>query len=130
MSMRNKFRFIFPVAAALTLFGCMEPVSDIDNDRLKLLGGEPVVYLCDNGDQIVTRYYSLSDDTLNFVKLTLPDGKKHTLPHTFSASGSRYTDGYRVVWWAKGDSGFTEVLDQNGEWKIKYRNCKKSSEVK
>ena len=52
---------------------------------LTVKGGEPVVYTCGTEETITARYYSLSDDSLHFVKVTLPDGKVYTLPAVLSA---------------------------------------------
>ncbi len=111
--------------AAITLFsigGCACPMSS----GLIVLGGEPVVYQCENGLQIVARYYSLSDGSLNFAKVKLPDGKEFTLPNVLSASGARYTNEVEKVWWTKGDSAFLQARDRNGEWRTEYDNCREN----
>ena len=64
------------------------------------------------------------DESLNFVKLSLPDGKDYTLPQAVSASGARYTDDHEVVWWNKGKEGFVEMRDEAGEWQSRYNDCK------
>jgi membrane-bound inhibitor of C-type lysozyme len=71
----------------------------------------------------VARYYTLSDNSLHFVKLLMPDGREYTLPNAVSASGARYTDDRELVWWTKGDSAFVQTRDRNGEWQIMYNNC-------
>ncbi len=86
-------------------------------------GGELVHYRCENGEQIVARYYSLSDDSLKFVKVVMPDGKEYTLPNVLSASGARYTDEVEKVWWTKGNSVFVQARDQDGGWQTEYRDC-------
>jgi membrane-bound inhibitor of C-type lysozyme len=99
------------------LFGCavkQKPVS------LTVTGGEQVIYKSDLGDQIIAKYFSLSDKSLNFVKVTLPGGKEYTLPQVLSASGGRYTDDRELVWWTKGNTAFAEVRDENGQWIRKF----------
>ena len=91
---------------------------------LTVTGGVPVVYSCGTKETITARYYSLSDDSLNFVKVTLPDGKVYTLPAVLSASGVRYTDDFELVWWTKGDTAFAEKRQENGEWKTLYEECR------
>jgi membrane-bound inhibitor of C-type lysozyme len=86
-------------------------------------GGDPIIYKSDSGDRIIARYFTLSDRSLDFVKVTLPIGKEYTLPHVLSASGVRYTDDFELVWWTKGNTAFAEVRDENGHWKRKY-DCK------
>jgi membrane-bound inhibitor of C-type lysozyme len=96
----------------------------IKTRSLTVRGGDPVVYRCDNGEQIVARYYSLSDDSLRFVKVVMPDRREHTLPNALSASGARYTDDVDMVWWTKGDSAFVQGRNQNGDWQITHQNCR------
>jgi membrane-bound inhibitor of C-type lysozyme len=91
---------------------------------LSVRGGEPVVYQCEDGKQLIARYYTLSDRSLGFVKLVMPDGREFTLPNVVSASGARYTDDRELVWWIKGDSAFAETRDQNGEWQPLYKDCR------
>jgi membrane-bound inhibitor of C-type lysozyme len=102
----------------------------VKQEALTVRGGEPVVYQCENGDPIVARYYSLSDGSLQFVKVLLPDGKEYTLSQAISASGARYTDDRILTWWIKGDSARVEMRDQNGEWQTKYKNCQVVSDPK
>jgi len=90
---------------------------------LSVVGGEPVVYGC-GGDRVTARYYSLSDESLRFVKILLPDGREYTLPQVVSASGARYTDDMELLWWVKGDSAYAEMRDARGEWKVLYRECR------
>jgi len=61
--------------------------------------GPAVYYQNQSGEQFVAKYGSLSDGSLNFVKLTMPDGRKYTLPQVISGSGVGYTDEREVVWW-------------------------------
>ena len=108
------------VAIALSCAtGCRKP----QQETLTVNGGEPIVYRCENGDRIVARYYSLSDGSLHFVKVLLPDGREYTLPQVLSASGARYTDDRMVTWWIKGDSVRVEMRDPNGEWQPQYKSC-------
>jgi membrane-bound inhibitor of C-type lysozyme len=120
MKMQTQLKILVSVIIAIV---CLLGYISLKKDGLILSGGIPIAYQCKNGEQIFTRYYSLSDNSLNFVKVTMPDGQEHTLPHVFSGSGERYTDEFRLVWWIKGHTAFIEVRDQNGEWQIKYRKC-------
>lgn len=108
------------------LYGCS---GTKDRQEITVRGGEPVTYVSDSGDRIVARYYSLSDKSLEFVKVTLPGGREFTLPRVLSASGVRYTDDMEIVWWTKGNTAFAEARDENGQWQIKY-NCTESPVVK
>jgi len=97
------------------------------NNKIKLVGGDPIMYRCKNGEIITARYYSISDDSLSFVKLTMPDGTEYTLPNVVSASGARFSDGITLIWWTKGDSAFIEERDEVGKWQIIYNDCKQIS---
>lgn len=94
-----------------------------NQDELTVLGGDPVNYQCENGDQIVASYYTLSDSSLNFVKVLMPDEEEYTLPQVLSGSGARYTDEMELTWWIKGDSATVEMRDENGDWQTIYENC-------
>ncbi len=131
--MKEKIRgFQFLPVLLLLLFLVAAPAGATCGDDCKgdaaacltVTGGEPVVYSCGTGETITARYYSLSDDSLNFVKVTLPDGKVYTLPAVMSASGVRYTDDFELVWWTKGDTAFVEKRQEDGEWKILYQECR------
>jgi membrane-bound inhibitor of C-type lysozyme len=110
---------ILCVVALVSVTGCHSR----SQEALTVDGGEPVVYECENGDRITARYYSLSDGSLNFVKVLLPDSQEFTLPQVLSASGARYTDERMLTWWIKGDSARVEMRDQNGEWQAEYQSC-------
>jgi membrane-bound inhibitor of C-type lysozyme len=120
----NKFPPGYFVWALFFMIVC--GCSAAQGQPLTVNGGEAVSYQCGNGEQIVARYYALSDKSLDFVKLFMPDGKEYTLPQVMSGSGVRYSDDRELVWWAKGASAFAEVRDQNGEWQVHYDNCTES----
>ncbi len=108
---------------AVIILTALSACGSAKQGKLTVEGGEPITYRCEGGEQIVARYYHLSDKSLYFVKVLLPDGQEQTLPNAVSASGARYTDDRLWVWWTKGDSGFAETRDQNGQWQVKYQNC-------
>jgi len=109
----------FFAAALITVAGCQ----NCQSNELGVLGGDPVDYQCSGGDRIVARYYTLSDSSLNFVKVQLPDSEVYTLPQTISGSGARYTDEMLMVWWVKGDSVTVQMRDDNGDWQPVFENC-------
>jgi len=86
-------------------------------------GGEEVTYRCEGGAQVTAAYYHLADDSLRFVRLRMPDGRKCTLPQGLSASGARYTDEVEWVWWIKGESARLETRGPGGEWRSMYEAC-------
>jgi membrane-bound inhibitor of C-type lysozyme len=94
-------------------------------EKLTVAGGDTVVYVSDSGDRILARYFTLSDSTLDFVRITLPQNKVFTLPRVMSASGVRYSNDADLVWWSKGNSAFAQVRDTAGQWVVKY-NCKEA----
>lgn len=124
IGIKAKTSIAFSVAVVSIAAGCVR----LSRDSLTVSGGTPVVYQCENGERAVARYFSLSDDSLDFVKVTMPDGKEYTLPHVVSASGARFTDDFQLVWWTKGNTAFVEERDQEGKWQIKYSDCSIVSE--
>mgnify|MGYP001565838489 CR=1 FL=1 len=111
------------VLCVLVTLACVSGCLSVKPVTLTVQGGERIAYQCENGVRVVVRYYSLSDGSLDFVKVLMPDGKEYTLPGAVSASGARYTDDRELVWWTKGDSAFVQTRGQTGEWQIKYQNC-------
>lgn len=67
--------------------------------------------------------YVLSDRSLNFIKVMLPNKKEYTLPQTVSASGSIYTDGFHIKFCSKGDRTDIYELDENGKWQKLFEDC-------
>lgn len=86
--------------------------------------GMAYVYETKTGERLDVTYYTLTDDSLDFVRVVLPDGQKYTLPQTVSASGARYSDGMTLVWWSKGDTALVEVRGDDGEWVSRYEECR------
>lgn len=119
--MINKKLIILSVVVTLI---CISGCNSGKRGELTARYRNSVTYQCENGDRIEARYYSLSDNSLNFVKLKMSDGKEHTLPQALSASGARYTNEFELVWWLKRDSARAEIRGLNGDWQLKYTNCK------
>jgi len=119
--LKTAYLFFLVIIVLLTLLACS---AASNTEKLGIKGGEHVTYLTEIGEEIQARYYSLSDDSLHFVKLALPDGKVYTLPNVMSASGARYTDDFELVWWTKGDGAFAEMRAEDGEWIMKYADCR------
>lgn len=115
-------RIIITMCVITALF-CATGCRNCNQDTLTVLGGDPVDYQCENGDRIVARYYTLSDSSLDFVKVLMPDNEEYTLPQALSGSGARYTDEMELTWWIKGDSASVEMRDVNGDWQTIYENC-------
>jgi membrane-bound inhibitor of C-type lysozyme len=115
----SKYQLIIVSTGLLVilLYGC---TGERNTVTLTVCGGTPVIYQSDHGDQIIARYFTLSDHSLDFVKVTLPGRKEYTLPQTMSASGVRYTDDRELVWWTKGNTAFAEVRDSTGKLIRKY----------
>jgi membrane-bound inhibitor of C-type lysozyme len=120
----RKYMRISIVPYAALIVACAGGCACAKGSGLAVRGGEAVAYRCDKGVHIVARYYSLSDDSLSFVKVFMPAGMEYTLPNALSASGARYTDDREKVWWTKGASAFVQTRDRNGEWRIEYDNCR------
>jgi membrane-bound inhibitor of C-type lysozyme len=76
----------------------------------------------------VARYGALSDGSLHFVRIALPDGRDYTLPQVLSASGVRYTDERALVWWEHQGRVRVEMMDAQGKWETKYSPLEKVPE--
>lgn len=92
--------------------------------------GAPVYYRSEKGDVFVARYGSLSDGTLHFVKVKMPDGQQYTLPQIVSASGVRYTDERKLVWWTHQGTVRVDVRNEEGKWKTMYSELREDNEMK
>jgi len=111
------------ITSAIAFSSCSE--TPTRQEKLTVTGGTTITYLCDTGEKITARYFELSDKSLEFVKIQMPDGKDYTLPLALSASGARYTDDRELAWWTKGDTAFAQKRDESGEWQIAY-NCREA----
>ena len=86
---------------------------------------EPLVtYESADGDQFEARYGSLSDGSLHFIKLKMPDGQEYTLPQAVSGSGARYTDDREIVWWEHRGTVRVDVRGAGGKWVTEYSDLK------
>ena len=110
---------------ALSLCGCAPKPG---KKTLTVEIGPPVYYGSDNGEQFVAKYGSLSDGSLHFAKVKMPDGREYTLPQVVSGSGVRYTDERELVWWTHQGTVRVDVRDADGQWKTKYPELKKMEE--
>ncbi len=86
--------------------------------------GTPVTYESANGERFVARYGSLSDGTLHFIKLKMPNGREYTLPQTVSGSGTRYTDDREIVWWEHRGTVRVDVRGAGGKRVTEYSDLK------
>ncbi len=111
-------KIIILILLQFVLIGCGQ-----NRDVLKLNKDIAVAYNCEEGEKIKAEYYSLSDNSLHFVKIIMPDGKKYTLPQVVSGSGARYTDEREIEWWIKGDSAMIKRHTAEGDWVDIYHKC-------
>ena len=121
MFRKNTALLVISVFAA-SLLSC---ASSLNMTVLTADIGPPVYYRSVNGDNFVARYGSLSDGSLHFVKVKMPDGKEYTLPQVVSASGVRYTDERELVWWEHQDTVRVDVRGEKGNWNTRYPELKK-----
>lgn len=95
--------------AAVGLCGCAH--------RIAVRMQPPVHFVSQTGQRFEARYGCLSDGSLGFVKVKMPDGRECTLPQALSASGARYTDERTVVWWEHQGTIRVDVRGKDGRWK-------------
>ncbi len=117
----NYKKYLASILILISLF--LMSCSIKTNQKPSIKIQDTVNYLTEDNKIIKATYYTLSDNSLEFVKVVLPNGNKYTLPRLLSASGVRYSNDYKLVWWIKGNIAFCEERLENGEWKIKYKNC-------
>jgi len=98
--------------------------------HLTVIGGREVTYQRTDGESITVAYYTLSDNSLNFVKLHFSDGRELTLPQVVSASGARYTDERDWEWWIKGESAMLRTRDGYGQWQTHGLEWRATSDIK
>jgi membrane-bound inhibitor of C-type lysozyme len=85
---------------------------------------KPVSYRCAGGGRLEVRYGRLSDGSLSFARLQPPGHQPLTLPQLASGSGARYSDEQRWQWWSKGQEGFLQRRDNNGQWRTVLEGCR------
>lgn len=112
-----KISSIIVIILTVCLFGCS---TDVAENVLTVEIGPPVHYMSEDGHQFVARYGSLSDKSLYFVKVKMPDSSEYTLPQVLSASGVRYTDERALVWWTHQGTVRVDMRDTEGNWKTEY----------
>ena len=116
MNIKSKVLLIFTISL---ICSCLPNLY-----QLKVVNNGVITWRTETGEKIVTRFCSLSDNSLKFVKVVLPGGKEYTLPQVVSASGVRYTDEREIVFWMKGETAFIQQRAPSGEWQILYNNCR------
>ncbi len=85
---------------------------------LTVLVGNPCTYHCTDGSTVTARFCTLSDKSLEFVKITFDDGSEYTLPRLVAASGVRYTDEFTFQFWVKGSGVTIWKMNEQGSWEL------------
>ena len=111
------------LAAAALLGGLSSSLLSIKAEEPSLQRGSNVSYRCGGGERLEATYYELRDRSLAFVRLRLPNGRELTLPQIASASGARYSADSDLTWWIKGNSGFLQKRDAQGDWRVTLKDC-------
>ncbi len=109
----NKIICVFVVALVLLSGGCVKSGAG----KPEINAGGEYLYECSDGSTVKANFYSLSDDSLYFVKVSMED-KEYTLPQLVSASGARYSDEREVEFWVKGDEVTISRMNDDGEWNV------------
>ena len=86
--MNNPKRTIFFIIISIVLSSISITASAKDKGNLAVNLGPIIKYESQDGKKFTARYGSLSDESLHFVKITMPDGNKYTLPQVLSAQVS------------------------------------------
>lgn len=117
-------------AALLALLGLAACAAAPRETELAVRLGPPIHYHSAAGEDFVARYGSLSDGSLSFVRVTLPDGRRYTLPQALSASGARYTDGRELAWWEHQGKIRVETRNAAGGWTAPYGELREAAEAR
>ena len=99
-------------------------ISCTSESKLAVIKGKTVHYKDKNGASFRASYGHLSDRSLHFVKVTMPDGGQYTLPQLVSASGARYTNERKVIWWEHQGTVRVEIRNADGDWETGYSDLK------
>ena len=110
-------------AAAVLFGGLWSSLIPVKAEEPRLQRGASVSYRCSGSKRLEATYYELRDRSLAFVRLRLPDGRQLTLPQIASASGARFSADGALTWWIKGNSGFLQQRDSEGEWRVTLKDC-------
>ena len=113
-------KFFFIATMLSFLLGC----NAISEPLLTVNVTVPQYYRSNDGGIYIARYGSLSDGSLEFIKVEMPDGNKYTLPKSISGSGIRYTDNREIVWWEHQQTIRIDKRDINGNWVESYLELK------
>ena len=114
--MRRKVVIVIGVLLLLVISftGC----STIAKEKLAVELTQEVEYISSDESKIEARFYSLTDNSLKFVKVKMVDGKEYTLPQVIAASGARYSDEYSLQFWIKGNAMTLYKMNEEREWEI------------
>jgi membrane-bound inhibitor of C-type lysozyme len=115
ITMRKK---VVIAIAVILLVIAFTSCSTIVKEKLNVELTQEVEYLCSDESKIEARFYALTDNSLNFVKVKMVDGKEYTLPQVIAASGARYSDEYSLQFWIKGNSMTLYKMNEEREWEI------------
>ena len=122
--MYNPKRTIIFIIISIILSSISITASAKDKENLAVNLGPIIKYESKDGKIFKARYGSLSDESIHFVKITMPDGNKYTLPQVLSGSGVRYTDEREIIWWTHQGTVRVDMRNDKGEWVTKYPELK------
>ena len=106
--MKKLFTAVFIFLSAMLFFACHKAES------LSVNLNYQATYKAADSSEIKADFYSLSDNSVYFVKVHIGD-ETLTLTRAVSASGECYVDEMqRTEFWTKGETAFIEELGQDG----------------
>ncbi|WGK70120.1 MliC family protein [Candidatus Haliotispira prima] len=77
---------------------------------------DPLIFYSQNDEKFVVTYGDLSDDSLSFLKIILPDGSEKTLIRVVSGSGERFSERDFEWWEHQGTVCLSKRDDETREW--------------
>jgi len=115
--MKSEYRIkitLWIITIVVLIIGCVG--NNFKN--ITVIMGKRNYYENNTGEIIEAVFCELSDKSLHFVKLEMPDGKEYTLPQLLSGSGARYSDEREIEFWIKGNNATIKKRNIDGEFEI------------
>ncbi|QTQ13404.1 MliC family protein [Treponema parvum] len=110
---KTVYAFVLSLSVLFLFVSCKSTKESSDLSVI-VTGSEE--YVSASGKKLSVKFYSLSDQSLDFIKVQDAEGNKFTCAHVISASGARYSNEISHEFWFKGDSLSVFVSDGNGSW--------------
>ncbi|QTQ12385.1 MliC family protein [Treponema parvum] len=110
---KTVYAFVLSLFVLVVFVSCK---STKEGSELSVIVTGSEEYVSAAGKELSVKFYALSDQSLDFIKVQDSEGNKFTCARVISASGARYSDEISREFWFKGDSLSVFVSDNSGSW--------------